>query len=158
MKNKILRKVLTREFLVYLIFGILTTAVNYVVFTIMLETLGGDLALVANAIAFVAAVLVAFLTNKPFVFKSRCWHWKVVTQELLSFVGSRLATFSIEEAGLFLCQNVLDMDRWRLLGLSGLVYAKLGLSVIVVLLNYIISKWLVFRKSQDTGATEEKPD
>lgn len=146
MKNRFLKKVLSREFLVYLTFGLLTTAVNYVVFTVMLEALGGGLALVANAIAFVAAVLVAFLTNKPFVFKSKSWHWKVVAKEFLTFLGSRLATFCIEEAGLFICQNALDMDRWKLLGLSGLVYAKLGLSVIVVLLNYVISKWLVFRK------------
>ncbi len=146
MRKKTIKRLLSGQFLIYLVFGLLTTAVNYVVFTVMLELMGGDLALVANAIAFVAAVLVAFLTNKPFVFKSRCWHWKVVSQELVTFVGSRLITFGIEEAGLLLCQRVLRMDQWRLLGFSGLVYAKLVLSSIIVLLNYIISKWLVFRK------------
>jgi len=105
--------------------------------------------LIVNAIAFVAAVSVAFLTNKPFVFQSHDWHWKVVSRELFTFVGSRILTFALEEVGLFFCQRVFRMDTWELLDLNGLVYAKLALSLLIVLLNYAISKWLVFRKSAE---------
>ena len=149
MKEQRLKKVVSREFLVYMVFGILTTVVNWGVYHVMLELMGGSMVLIVNAIAFVAAVSVAFLTNKPFVFQSHDWHWKVVSRELFTFVGSRILTFALEEVGLFLCQRVFRMDTWELLDLNGLVYAKLALSLLIVLLNYAISKWLVFRKSAE---------
>lgn len=158
MESKLLKKILSRDFLIYLVFGVLTTAVNYLVFTAMLSVLGQSMALVVNAIAFIAAVLVAFLTNKPFVFHSNNWHWKVVIREFSTFVGSRLVTFGIEEVGLWIYQMLPGMDQWSFLGLSGLLYAKLVLSVIVVLLNYIISKWLVFRKSNHTDGGSSSKD
>lgn len=140
------KRILSREVLTYAVFGLLTTVVNYIVFGLMLKVLGEGSALIANAIAFAAAVLFAFLTNKPFVFKSKCWKIRVVCREFVVFVSSRLATFGVEELGLYFCQDHFNMDKWTFLGIDGLIYAKLGLSLLTVILNYIFGKFLVFRK------------
>lgn len=142
--NKLLSRVLTREFIFYLIFGLMTTVVDYAVFIGMMHLMGNDMALLGNVIAFVAAVTFSYVTNKPFVFQSKSWHWRVVLKEVCPFFGSRILTFGIEEFGLFICQHMFYVDEVELLGINGLVIAKLVLSFLVMILNYIISKFLVF--------------
>ena len=70
----------------YLFFGVLTTIVNYLVY-LPLYNLAGISAAVSNIIAWVAAVVFAYVTNKPFVFKSHDWSMKTVLPELSKFVG-----------------------------------------------------------------------
>jgi len=125
-----------REVIVYLIFGGLTTVVNYLVY-LPVYNLAGLSAAVSNAIAWVAAVAFAFLTNKPFVFKSHDWSWKVVLPELSKFVACRVASGAAETLILFVCVDLLTWDGnlWKLLT-----------SILVVILNYVGSKLLVFRK------------
>ena len=74
------------EGLIYLVFGVLTTVVNYVIYLPVYNILGLSAALI-NAIAWVGAVAFAYLTNKPFVFKSHDWSLKTVVPELTKFVG-----------------------------------------------------------------------
>ena len=69
------------EVLIYLVFGVLTTVVNYVIYLPVYNILGLSAAL-SNAIAWVGAVAFAYLTNKPFVFKSHDWSMKTVVPEL----------------------------------------------------------------------------
>ena len=90
-------------------------------------------------IAWVAAVAFAFLTNKPFVFKSHDWSAKVVWPELTKFVGCRIGSGILET--LFLLVTV-DILRW-----NG-NWMKLITSVLVVILNYFGSKFLVFAKKK----------
>ena len=125
-----------REPIVYLVFGVLTTVVNYIVYLPCYNLLGIN-ASVSNMIAWVAAVAFAFLTNKPFVFQSHDWSRKVVFPELTKFVGTRIGSGALETGILFLTVD--------LLGMNGNVW-KLLTSVLVVILNYIGSKLLVFRK------------
>lgn len=120
----------------YLFFGVLTTAVNYVVYLPVYNLMGLSAA-VSNAIAWVAAVAFAYLTNKPFVFKSNDWSMKTVIPELVSFVGCRVASGAIE--------TVILLVTVDLLGWNGNIW-KLVTSVLVVILNYIASKLVVFRK------------
>ncbi len=120
----------------YLFFGVLTTAVNYVVYLPCYNLLHLSAA-VSNAIAWVAAVAFAYLTNKPFVFKSHDWSFKTVLPELAKFVGCRVGSGALETAILFLC---VDLLQW-----NGNVW-KLVTSVLVVIINYVASKLLVFRK------------
>lgn len=124
------------EIVVYLLFGGITTLANFLVYWPMLNWLQLS-ASVSNIIAWVAAVIVAFLTNKPFVFKSHDWSAKVVIPELASFVGCRVASGVAETVILGL---TVDLLHW-----NGLVM-KLIVSVLVVILNYIGSKLLVFAK------------
>ena len=125
-----------RDIIVYLIFGALTTAVNYIVYLPCYNILGLS-GSVSNAIAWLAAVAFAYLTNKPFVFRSRDWSAKTVIPELTKFVGCRVGSGVLETAIIFLTVD--------LLGWNGNVM-KLLTSVLVVVLNYIGSKLLVFKK------------
>ena len=120
----------------YLFFGVLTTAVNYVVYLPLYNWLCLS-ATVSNCIAWVAAVVFAYLTNKPFVFKSNDWSIKTVLPEAARFVGCRIGSGVAETAIIFLTVDILS--------LNGNVM-KLLTSVLVVVLNYIGSKLLVFRK------------
>lgn len=125
-----------RDILVYLFFGILTTAVNYVVYLPCYNLLGLSAAL-SNMIAWAAAVAFAYLTNKPFVFHSHDWSAKTVLPEFAKFVGSRVASGALETGIIFVTVDCLN---W-----NGNVM-KLVTSVLVVVLNYVASKLLVFRK------------
>ena len=125
-----------RSILIYLIFGVLTTAVNYLVYIPCLKLLGLS-ASVSNVIAWCVAVLFAFLTNKPFVFESKDWSAKTVVPEFTKFVGTRVASGLLETLILLVA---VDMLGW-----NGVIW-KLVTSVIVVILNYIGSKLLVFRR------------
>lgn len=125
-----------RSILIYIIFGVLTTAVNYLVYIPCLNLLGLS-ASVSNVIAWCVAVLFSFLTNKPFVFESKDWSVKTVVPEFTKFVGTRVAS------GLF--ETLILLVTVDLLGWNGNIW-KLVTNVIVVILNYIGSKLLVFRK------------
>ncbi len=120
----------------YLFFGVVTTVVNMVTYYICYHIweLNSDL---ATVIAWVIAVLTAFLTNKPFVFGSHDWSPKVLLPEAGSFFGCRLGSGVVE---LVLMHVTVEM-----LGLPGMLM-KLLVNVIVVILNYVASKLLVFRK------------
>lgn len=137
MLNKI--RILLRKYydiLAYLFFGVLTTVVNYVVYLPCYNLLHISAAL-SNAIAWVVAVAFAYLTNKPFVFKSHDWSAKTVVPELTKFVGSRVLSGALETGIIFL---TVDLLLW-----NGNVM-KLITSILVVILNYVASKLLVFRK------------
>ena len=125
-----------RDVLLYLIFGVLTTAVNYVVYLPCYNWLGLSAA-VSNVIAWVAAVAFAYLTNKPFVFGSHDWSAETVLPELVKFVGCRVGSGVLETVIILVTVDWLAFD--------GNVM-KLITSVLVVILNYIGSKLLVFRK------------
>ena len=124
------------DILVYLVFGVLTTAVNYMVYLPCYNLLGLGSA-VSNVIAWSVAVAFAYLTNKPFVFHSHDWSAKTLVPELTKFIGTRLGSGALETGILFLFVDLLRMNGnlWKLLT-----------SVLVVVLNYIGSKLLVFRR------------
>ena len=121
---------------VYLIFGVLTTVVNYIVYLPCYNLLMLP-AVASNVIAWAAAVAFAFVTNKPFVFRSYDWSAKTVVPELTKFVGTRVASGAMESVIIWLAVD--------LLGGNGNLW-KLATSVLVVVLNYVGSKLLVFRK------------
>ena len=120
----------------YLFFGGLTTLVNFLVYIPLYNWLHLS-ATVSNAVAWVFAVAFAYLTNKPFVFKSHDWSAKTVIPELSKFVGCRIGSGVLETAIIFVA---VDLLCW-----NGNIM-KVITSVLVVILNYIGSKWLVFTK------------
>ena len=123
------------DILSYLFFGVLTTAVNYIVY-LPCYNIWGLSASVSNVIAWVVAVAFAYLTNKPFVFRSHDWSAKTVVPELTKFVGCRLGSGALETAVIFV---TVDLLSW-----NGNVM-KLITSVIVIIVNYLASKLLAFR-------------
>ena len=124
------------DILAYLFFGVLTTVVNYIVYLPCYNLLHISAA-VSNAVAWVVAVAFAYMTNKPFVFKSYDWSAKTVVPELTKFVGSRVLSGALETAIIFV---TVDLLPW-----NGNIM-KLITSVLVVILNYVASKLLVFKK------------
>ena len=124
------------DILVYLVFGVLTTAVNYIVYLPCYNLLHLS-ATVSNVIAWAAAVAFAYVTNKPFVFHSHDWSAKTVVPELTKFISTRLGSGGLETLVLLVFVDMLhgNGNVWKLLT-----------SVLVVVLNYIGSKLLVFRK------------
>ena len=135
-----------REEIAYLIFGVLTTAVNYLVYLVLLALWGDAAVLWINGIAWVAAVAFAYVTNKLFVFESRSWKPDILKREIPAFVGARIASFLLEEGGLWVAAYPLHMGEISVFGLGGLLIAKLFLNVLVVIVNYFFSKFLIFRK------------
>ena len=119
----------------YLIFGVLTTAVNYIVY-LPLYNLVGLSAAVSNAIAWASSVAFAYLTNKPFVFKSHDWSINTVVPELVKFVGCRVGSGLAETLIIFVTVDLFNFN-------GNII--KLITSFIVVILNYVASKFLVFR-------------
>jgi len=124
------------DILSYLFFGVCTTIVNYIVYLPCYNALQMS-ATVSNVIAWVAAVAFAYLTNKPFVFKSHDWSAKTVIPELTKFVSCRVASGAAETLILLLAVDILH---W-----NGNIW-KLITQVLVVVMNYFASKFLVFRK------------
>lgn len=120
----------------YLFFGVLTTVVNYVVFAIAAQVFL-DSATVCNVIAWVVAVAFAYLTNKPFVFRSHDWSAKTVVPELGKFLSCRIGSGVMETVIILVSVDILGGNKylWKLLT-----------NVLVVIVNYIGSKLLVFRK------------
>ena len=124
------------DILSYLFFGGLTTIVNYIIYLPCYNWLQLSAA-VSNLIAWVVAVAFAYLTNKPLVFKSHDWSAKTVIPELAKFIGCRVGSGLLETGILFVAVDLLLRN--------GNIW-KLVTSVLVVILNYIASKLLVFKK------------
>lgn len=134
-----------KEVLMYLIFGVLTTLVNWVCYALL--TKSGIEMNISNCIAWLVAVLFAFITNKLFVFESKNLEIKFVCQELVKFVSARLATGVIEILGLP-ALYYLGVKQ-SLFGVEGFL-AKVLVSVVVVILNYVFSKLFIFRTKKES--------
>lgn len=140
-----------KEIILYGIFGVITTIANFVVFLIATKLFGEELVLVNNALAWIAGVVVAFVTNKLFVFNSKSWSAKTAFKEFAEFVAARLVSFGFEEFGMWLCITVLHLSDKSLslfaFSVSGQIIVKFFLSIVVVILNYFFSKFVIFKKN-----------
>ncbi len=126
------------ELILYIVMGLLTTIVNYVVY-FLCHNLLGIYNLLANMIAWVLAVLFAFATNRKYVFKSEKKGLMAVGTELIYFASGRLISLIIFDIGLFhLLVNILHFNDLAM---------KLLTNVGVVVFNYFVGKFLVFKKS-----------
>lgn len=123
-----------REGFFYLIFGGLTTLVSIASYVIFLKILDGN-ALLANVISWIFAVSFAYITNRIWVFQSRHHGFREILKEILAFYLGRVATLLLEELILYIGINMLGIDK---------VVIKLIAQVIVLIGNYIISKFVVF--------------
>ena len=139
-----------KELILYVAVGICTTAVNLVAFWLLGKVLGEELYLVSNAAAWLIAVIFAFFMNKLFVFESRSFENKVVFREFAVFFSSRILTFGIEEGGMWLLVDGLSFGEKALTvfgsEIGGQMIAKLIVSILVIIINYLISKFVAFSK------------
>lgn len=134
-----------KEIIMYLIFGVGTTAVNWIIYT-LLVVLGEEVNLTfANIIAWVGAVAFAYITNKLWVFESKSWNPKIVWKELGMFLSARMFS-GVFEIGVFPILVRMGMNQ-AIFGVEGML-AKIVIGVLVIILNYIFSKLLVFKKKE----------
>ena len=124
------------DLLVYFLLGIATTAVNFAVYYPLHNFLCIS-ATLSNAIAWIVSVLFAFLTNKPLAFKSNDWSARVTIPEFVKFISCRVGSGVVETVFLTVTVDVLRFN--------GNIM-KLVISILVVIFNYIASKYFVFRK------------
>ena len=127
-----------REIITYVFFGGLTTVVNFLVYYPLYNYFDQS-ATLSNIISWVVAVIFAYFTNKPFVFKSNDWSLKTCIPEFAKFVGSRFGSGLLETV---IIRVTVDILLW-----NGNVW-KVLVSVIVVILNYITSKFFAFKNKK----------
>lgn len=123
----------------YLFFGGLTTLVNIVVFAILEGPLGIDYK-VSNFFSVTAAICFAFVVNKLYVFQSKSNSFRDTVAEFIKFVLGRLITMVVEVGGVPFCVELLGQPK---------MVAKLETQVIVMVVNYFISKLFVFRSKEE---------
>lgn len=139
-----------KELIVYVFFGGLTTLVNLVAFRVLSLIFGYDLYLVSNAIAWFICVIFAYITNKIWVFEVKDWSTPTLLKEIPAFFAARVFSFILEEIGLFVLVDLLKFNEFTLdlvvIDFSGEMVAKLILGVLVVIINYVFSKLVIFKK------------
>lgn len=142
-----LKRLLTGEMMRYLFIGGCTTLVNLVCFWAMcrLTPLGGSEAGInaANVVSIAAAIAFAYGANKVVVFHSRTKGLPALLGEMGKFVGARLSTMALEVGGVWLTVSVLHRSPMA---------GKLATQVLVILGNYFLSKWFVFRGTGENQA------
>ena len=125
-----------KQILNYGFFGLMTTVVNYAVFYLFLDVFSAAYQ-VANAVALIVSVAFAFAVNKQFVFASKSWSKEVLKKELPAFLSARAVSGLIDLGSMWLLVDALAVPPKP---------AKLLVNVLVIVLNYVFSKLLVFRK------------
>lgn len=139
MKQKVIKLIKRyEEILKYLIIGILTTVINYIVFVILVNSAKIEMH-TSNIIAWIVSVIFAYFTNKLFVFESKSFKLKVLTKEILTFGIARIMSLLLEEAILYIFVNLLSMNK---------LIIKLIANIIVIILNYILSKFIIFKNKE----------
>ena len=134
-KMPVIGKFCTYEIISYLICGVLTTVVNYVSYFVV-RALGGNVAL-SNALAWVFAVLFAYVSNKILVFQSPGWSPSVLWKEFVPFIVCRLLSFVFDMAFVLVTVVILHWNE---------ALAKIGSNVFVMIANYFASKFFIFKK------------
>jgi putative flippase GtrA len=119
----------------YLIFGFLTTVINIVVFAIFIHAFQLDYK-IATTVAWIASVIFAFFTNKFYVFNSKVFTLKVILKEFVNFSFYRVLSLLIDILLMFLLIDLADTNEMS---------SKVLVNIIVVILNYVTSKYLTFR-------------
>ncbi len=137
-----------REIMLYLVFGVLTTIVNYVVYFTCTSIIQLDWS-IANIFAWVFAVMFAYITNRIWVFESKKTGVTAIVREIVLFVGCRILSFGLDMGVMFLCMDLFHMENWIVGSLpAGEFMAKTLAQVVVVVSNYIFSKWIIFKNER----------
>lgn len=128
-----------REMISYLFWGVMTTVVNYVSYILLTEA-AHIYYLTSTVIAWTISVLFAYFVNKLFVFQSRSWDWRVALRELWQMVAARLFSLGLEMAIMWFFVDTLRCNH---------LVIKLAANVVVVVVNYVLSKFIIFRQKPD---------
>ena len=123
------------ELIMYGRFGVLTTLINLLTFYV-LDKLGVNVYL-NNSIAWVISVLFAFITNKLYVFNSKDTSYKIIAKEGIAFFLARIFSYFVDMFTIFMIFQVMGINK---------MIAKIISNVIVIIINYLLSKIIIFKK------------
>ncbi|MBE6742148.1 MAG: GtrA family protein [Ruminococcaceae bacterium] len=151
MKNK-------KEIIMYIVFGALTTLVSWGTYIFFENALHFSV-FWSNLLSWICAVTFAYITNKLWVFDSKSFEFKVLIKEITTFIASRGITGIFEIAFVPLLAR-LGFDNPFFAAVKGLnikadifytsgVYSKISVAIVVVILNYVLSKLIVFKKDKE---------
>ena len=143
--QKILQKFLSREVIMYIIFGVLTTLVNLIISFVLVGAFKID-GSIASAIGIISSILFAYFTNRKWVFNSQAKGFKERLNEFWKFIAGRLVTMIIEQGGVMILYGALNMP---------FTPVKLSLTIIVIVLNYIFSKFFAFKTNNEETSNKE---
>lgn len=138
--NKIKKMCIQRkEIILYLIFGGLTTVINIITYMLIAKVFKIE-QVISNIIAWGISVIFAYVVNKIFVFESKTKETKKIIKEMLQFVVARILSLLIFDIAIF----------------AGMIYVfkindgitKIITQVMIVVFNYVLSKFLIFRKKE----------
>lgn len=125
-----------REVISYLFFGVLTTVVNFIIYFACTNILDMNY-LIANALSWAGAVAFAYFTNRTWVFKSKTKGFCAIMKEMTTFVGCRVLSGVMDMIIMFVSVDIVGISDDA---------AKFITQVVVVVLNYIFSKLIIFRR------------
>ncbi len=127
-----------KAFLLYAIFGILTTVINLISYYILYNMIGWE-NVPSTALAWLVAVVFAFVTNKYWVFGSKSVELKTMLYELFTFFMCRIATGILDMLIMYIA---VDVESW-----NEMIW-KLLSNIIVIIINYVASKLIIFKKKE----------
>ena len=127
-----------KSFIMYVVFGVLTTAVNLISYYLCFNIVHIP-NVPSTIIAWVLAVAFAFVTNKLWVFDSKVFDKKTLCHEIPTFLGARIGTGILDIGIMYLAVDILNWNStvWKLIS-----------NIIVIVLNYVASKLVIFKKKQ----------
>ena len=134
--KKLVQLFINPETISYIIFGVFTTIINIAVFGLCDKVLHWNW-LISNSLAWLLAVIFAFITNKLFVFKSKSFDSATFWWELLTFFGARLLSLGVDTLGMWLLLDICKVES---------LTSKLIVNVLVIIINYVLSKLIIFKK------------
>jgi putative flippase GtrA len=141
-KNNLIKQMLTfvidkkKELILYLVFGVLTTVVNFVVYYVLTNPLNVYY-LLSNLIAWVAAVLFAYFTNRVWVFDCKTSTVKQMITQASLFFSARITSLLVDMGLMYALVSLLLIDD---------LISKVIVGVTVVIINYVLSKLIIFKK------------
>lgn len=131
MVKKVLDKLLNKEVILYLFFGGVTTVANIITFKVL--RIASLSLFISNSIAWIVAVLIAYFTNRKYVFDSK----NDSKKEFTSFIFFRILTLVIDMILMYLFVSLFKIDD---------LISKIIVNIVVIILNYVFSKLIIFKK------------
>jgi len=160
MKIPVFAKIFSYEVVLYVFFGAATTAVygvsifafNYVLgdkimfsLTLFNKSIDFTYFYLSTVLAWLSAVIFAFLTNKLFVFESKSWEKKLALREFAGFIAARLFSLGVDLLGTFILFSLIGL---------GKVSTKLICQIAIVVMNYFFSKFIIFKNKGESQINE----
>ena len=126
-----------REQIMYIIFGVLTTIVNYVVYLVLTKMMNIDY-MISTVISQIFAMIFAYITNKIYVFEAKNNSFKGLIKEMVSFFSVRIVSLFLDMGFMKLFVDIMHLND---------AIMKLVSNALIIIANYIFSKLFIFKKN-----------